>query len=106
VPGARTLDGGLLAELEHADCILFDGTFFRNDELSGMRPGAPDAAAMGHVPIDGPDGSLRALRAFRAGRFYVHVNNTNPIHDAASTEAEAVRRAGVQIARDGSELEL
>lgn len=34
------------------------------------------------------------------------MNNTNPILDAASPEAERVRRAGVEIARDGAEFEI
>lgn len=105
-PGVQALDPGLLAELQGADCVFVDGTFFRADELSRVRPGAPDAHRMGHVPIDGPGGSLEALAGLPARRLYVHVNNTNPIHDPASPEAGAVRRAGIEIARDGREIEV
>ena len=43
-----------------------------------------------------------ALLAGLPGRtFYIHMNNTNPVLDAGSTEAAEVRRAGVQIARTG-----
>ena len=34
------------------------------------------------------------------------MNNTNPILDTGSAEAQAVGEAGVEIARDGLELEL
>ena len=113
-PGIAKLDAGTLAEFEAASCSFVDGTFFRNDELSSVRPGAPDATAMGHVPISGPGGSLPALAELRtakpsgaAGRVvYIHINNTHPILDAAAPEASLVQRAGIEIAMDGMELEL
>jgi pyrroloquinoline quinone biosynthesis protein B len=113
-PGIAKLDVGTLAEFEAASCSFVDGTFFRNDELSSVRPGAPDATAMGHVPISGPGGSLPALAELRAAKpsgasgrvVYIHINNTNPILDAAAPEASLVQRAGIEIAMDGMELEL
>jgi pyrroloquinoline quinone biosynthesis protein B len=105
-PGIQRLDSGTLAELAAADLRFVDGTFFTADELRAMRPGAPDAFAMGHVPIAGEGGSLEALAPLPGRTFYVHINNTNPILDAGSTEARAVVRAGIGIARDGMELEL
>jgi len=105
-PGVAKLDAGTLAEFEAASCSFVDGTFFRNDELSAMRPGAPDATAMGHVPISGPGGSLPVLAELRGRVVYIHMNNTNPILDAASPEASLVQRAGIEIAMDGMELEL
>ena len=113
-PGIAKLDAGTLAEFEAASCSFVDGTFFRNDELSSVRPAAPDATAMGHVPISGPGGSLPALAELRAAKpsgasgrvVYIHINNTNPILDAAAPEASLVQRAGIEIAMDGMELEL
>jgi pyrroloquinoline quinone biosynthesis protein B len=105
-PGIAKLDAGTLAELEAASLSFVDGTFFRSDELSSVRPGAPDATAMGHVPISGPGGSLPVLAEVRGRVVYIHMNNTNPILDAASPEASLVQRAGIEIAMDGMELEL
>ena len=105
-PGVKRLDAATLAELALAELRFVDGTFFSADELRAVRPGAPDAWAMGHVPIAGEGGSLEALAPLPGRTFYVHVNNTNPILDARSGEAEAVRRAGIGIAHDGMELEL
>jgi len=105
-PGIKALDPGTLAELEAADLVLADGTFFRADELARLRPGAPDAHEMGHAPIAGARGTLQHLAGLRARVFYTHLNNTNPAHDAGSEEAAAIRRAGVGIATDGLELEL
>jgi len=102
-PGIARIDAGTLAELEAADLCFVDGTFFTADELPRARPGAPDAQAMGHVPIVE---SLPVLAELRARCLYTHLNNTNPVLDAGSAEAELVRRAGLGIAMDGMELAL
>jgi len=105
-PCVRELDDGTLAELAAADCRFVDGTFYRVDELARLRPGAPDAFAMGHVPITGPGGSLSLLSGMRGRTIYCHVNGTNPILDPEREEARTVRTAGIAIAADGEELEL
>jgi pyrroloquinoline quinone biosynthesis protein B len=92
----------LRGEIERAACVLFDGTFYRADEivaLCGAR-----AEDMAHVPIGGPGGSLAALAGISARRVYTHVNNTNPILDAESAERAAVEAAGWQVAEDGMEI--
>ena len=70
-----------------------------------MRPGAPDAFAMGHLPITGVGGSLADLAALPGRSFYVHMNGTNPVLDAGSKELAHVRSCGVEIASDGLEIE-
>lgn len=106
LPGVRELDEGTLAELGAADCRIVDGTFHTANELARLRPGAPDAFAMGHVPITGPGGSLALLAGMRGATWYCHMNGTNPILDEKSEEAASVRAAGIGITRDGQELEL
>ncbi len=105
-PGLQSLDSGTLAELEQADLRFVDGTFFTADELRSMRPGAPDAFAMGHVPITGDGGSLDRIAGLPGRSFYIHINNTNPILDLGSAERRRVLDAGVGIAEDGTELSL
>jgi pyrroloquinoline quinone biosynthesis protein B len=105
-PCVRELDEGTLSELSAAECRFVDGTFYRVDELARLRPGAPDAFAMGHVPITGPGGSLARLAGLRGTTFYCHMNGTNPILDAKGEEASSVRAAGIEIAADGQELAL
>ena len=61
---------------------------------------------MGHAPITGPDGTLAPLAELPGRTFYIHMNNTNPILDLESPETARVTRLGVEIARDGLELEL
>jgi pyrroloquinoline quinone biosynthesis protein B len=106
VPGIKSLDEGTLAELQTADLRFVDGTFYTADELQVMRPGAADASAMGHVPITGPGGSLLPLADLGGRTFYIHMNNTTPILDAASKERAHVRACGLDVAEDGLELEL
>jgi pyrroloquinoline quinone biosynthesis protein B len=105
-PGVKSLDDGVRAELEAAHLAFVDGTFFTADELSRLRPGAPDAHEMGHAPISGARGTLQHLAGLRGRIFYTHLNNTNPAHDAGSEAAAAIRRAGVGIASDGLEVEV
>lgn len=106
VPGTRSLDAGTRAEIEAADCAFVDGTFFTNDELQRLRPGAPDAVAMAHAPVTGPEGTLEHLAAHPGRCLYTHMNNTNPLLDASSVELAHVENAGVSVATDGQELEI
>ncbi len=91
------LDG---VDLEGHDVVLFDGTFFREDEL--VRQGLSKAVAkdMAHMPIAE---SLPALASLRARKIYTHINNTNPIL-GPTEERRAVETAGWEIARDGLEI--
>jgi pyrroloquinoline quinone biosynthesis protein B len=104
--GIKALDEATLAELSSADVRFVDGTFWTAQELLALRPGAPDAHAMGHLPIGGPDGSLVRLARLPGRSIYIHINNTNPILDANSPQSREVRDAGVEIAHDGMEIEV
>ena len=61
---------------------------------------------MGHMPIDGADGSLAALNGLGKRRIYIHINNTNPILIDGSPERRAVEAAGWEVAADGLEISL
>lgn len=104
VPALARLDSATLAEIAAADCRFVDGTFYTEDELRELRPSAPGATAMGHLPITGPDGSLATLAELPGRTFYIHMNNTNPILVEGSEAEERVRRVGVGIATDGMEI--
>jgi len=101
--------GELTRELSEAsaasDVILFDGTFWNDDELAALRPGARSARAMNHLPIR--SSSLDFLRQSQACRkIYTHINNTNPILMPGSRERAEVEQAGIEIAHDGLEIVL
>lgn len=93
------LDG---VPLEGHDTVLFDGTFFREDEL--VRQGLSKAVAkdMAHLPIAL---SMPALAALRARKIYTHINNTNPILGPTEERAQ-VEAAGWEVAYDGMEISL
>lgn len=82
--------------------MLFDGTFWQDDELSALGISAISARAMGHVPISGSGGSLAMLAALPARvRVYTHLNNSNPILAEDSAARAAVNAAGVVVGDDG-----
>jgi pyrroloquinoline quinone biosynthesis protein B len=107
LPGCAGLTETVLALLDRADPILFDGTLFTDNELVAAGLGAKTGTRMGHVPISGPGGSLDVLsRAPARRKVYVHINNTNPILVEGSPERREVEAAGIAIAHDGLEIAL
>jgi pyrroloquinoline quinone biosynthesis protein B len=107
VPGLARLDEVVLGRLAASDVVLVDGTFWRDDELARLGISDRTAGQMGHVPLSGPGGTLEALAALgRPRAILVHINNTNPVLLEHSPERDAVRRAGVEVAHDGLEVEL
>ncbi len=106
-PGMESWSQALTRQLETADCVLVDGTFWDADELRSLGVSEWTAADMGHVPISGPDGSLNRLAQLPAKRkIYVHINNTNPILDERSDAYREVRDRGIEVGFDGLELEV
>jgi pyrroloquinoline quinone biosynthesis protein B len=107
VPGLARLDGSVLGRFAMSDLVLVDGTFWRDDELARLGISQRSARDMGHVPLSGPGGTLEALaRLERPRKALVHINNTNPILLEDSPERQALRRAGVEVAYDGLEIDL
>lgn len=84
--------------------VLFDGTFYREDELVRLGLSKAVAKDMAHVPISGENGSLAKLSAISARKIYTHINNTNPILAPDSDERRTVESAGWEIAYDGMEI--
>jgi pyrroloquinoline quinone biosynthesis protein B len=94
-------------QLDDCACLLVDGTCWRDDELIRLGLADKTAREMGHLPIDGPDGSLALLAALPIGRtIYIHINNTNPILVEGSPERLHVERNGWEVAEDGMEIVL
>ncbi len=107
VPGAGAVDAGLLARIGPRDALLWDGTFWTDDELVRLGMSDRTAAEMSHLPISGPGGSLERFREVRAAsKAYIHVNNTNPILREDSAERRAVEAAGWEVAFDGMDFEI
>jgi len=104
-PRLARLDSATLAELRAADLRFVDGTFYDDAEARRFQPGAARAEELGHLPIDGREGSLAWLAGMRGESIYIHLAGTNPLCDLKSEASERVRAAGAEIAFDGMELE-
>jgi pyrroloquinoline quinone biosynthesis protein B len=105
LPGVAKVEESWREWLDECDLLLFDGTFWTEDELCRVRGGGKPASAMGHLPLSGPCGSLAALRGIKCARkIFFHINNTNPILDESSQAYAEVREAGWEVARDGMEI--
>jgi pyrroloquinoline quinone biosynthesis protein B len=105
LPGAAKVEDSWREFLDECEVLLFDGTFWTEDELCRVRGGGKPASAMGHLPLSGPCGSLAALRDIQCPRkVFFHINNTNPILDESSEAYAEVRDAGWEVARDGMEI--
>jgi pyrroloquinoline quinone biosynthesis protein B len=104
IPAVGSLSDTLLAKIQHADLLLFDGTFWSDGELKRVQDSGETAHQMGHIPVEE---SLRLLENINVGRkMFIHLNNTNPILNEASPEHQAVRQAGWEVAEDNWHLEL
>lgn len=106
IPGAAAVTSAMRERMARADAVFFDGTLFRDDEMITASTGSKTGRRMGHMSIDGPDGSLAALATLRARRIYIHINNTNPILVEGSPERARVTGQGWEVAEDGLEIVL
>ena len=105
LPDVAAVDMGLRALLHDCDVLLFDGTFWAENEMRERGTGILGASNMGHMRISGAEGSLEILRGLSAKqRIYVHINNTNPILFEDSPERASVVAAGCQVGEDGMEF--
>jgi pyrroloquinoline quinone biosynthesis protein B len=106
LPAVPKVDDALLAEFAACNVLLFDGTFWSNDELirvNGDQSGQT-AQQMGHVPVEETLVELAGVRGPR--KIFLHINNTNPMLDEASAQYRRVREAGWEIAEDGWQFNL
>ena len=104
MPAVPDLDDSLLQQLESCDVILFDGTFWSDDELIRVQGSGQTARQMGHVPVQSALAKLAGLR--RPRKIFLHINNTNPMLDEASPQYRQVRGAGWEVAEDGWQFDL
>jgi len=104
MPAVPELDEALLRQIDACDVLLFDGTFWGDDELIGIQSGGQSARQMGHIPVETTLVKLAGMR--RPRKIFLHINNTNPMLDEASAEYRQVRDAGWEIAEDGWQFDL
>ena len=107
LPCVPALTPALRAEIQGCHCRLSAGPCWRAAELSRLGLAGRTSREMGHLPIDGPDGSLAQLPALGVARtIFVHMNNTNPILLPDAPERRIVADNGMEVAMDGLEVEV
>jgi pyrroloquinoline quinone biosynthesis protein B len=107
VPGCGDLGSPLLERLRLADILVFDGTFWTDDEPVALGISHRTAREMDHLPIAGPGGSLEQLATLPCRyRVYTHINNTNPVLLERSPERAAVAKAGLTVGHDGLHIRV
>lgn len=104
IPGCAELPGWLADRIAGADLLMFDGTLWDDDEMIRMGLGQKTGRRMGHMPVVETIAAMRDLPVGR--RVFVHMNNSNPLVDPASTQTREAEASGWQVGRDGMEITL
>jgi pyrroloquinoline quinone biosynthesis protein B len=106
-PGLGQVDEALLAWMRRADCLLVDGTLWRDDEMRVCEVGDKLGSEMGHLCQSGPGGMIEVLDGLPATqKVLIHINNTNPILDLDSPERAELGVHGIEVAWDGMSIQL
>ncbi len=104
IPAVGSLSESLLEKIDRADLLLFDGTFWSDDELQSVQGSGETAHQMGHIPVEE---SLRLLKDIKVKRkMFIHLNNTNPMLNEAGPEHRTARDACWEVAEDNWQVEL
>jgi pyrroloquinoline quinone biosynthesis protein B len=107
IPGCARIDQALANRLSGAALVFFDGTLWHDNEMIEQGLMGKTGSRMGHVNMDGPDGSIAAFASLEVARkIFVHINNSNPVLDASSKQRAAATAAGWEIGWDGMEVTL
>jgi pyrroloquinoline quinone biosynthesis protein B len=105
-PACAAVNEAVLAHVNNADVLLFDGTLFTDDEMLRAGVGTKTGQRMGHVSVSGADGSLARLAHVAGRKVFFHINNTNPMLLDNSEERRMVEAAGFEVAYDGMRIGL
>jgi pyrroloquinoline quinone biosynthesis protein B len=104
MPAVPDVTEDLLEQLESCDVLLFDGTFWSDDELIRVQSSGQTARQMGHIPVE--QTLVMLADVGRPRKIFLHINNTNPMLDEASPQYRQVRSAGWEVAEDGWQFNL
>ena len=104
MPAVSQLGDTTLQQLDTCSVLLFDGTFWSDDELIRVQGSGQTARQMGHIPVQETLKKLAGVR--RPRKIFLHINNTNPMLDEASPQFRQVRGAGWEVAEDGWQFDL
>ena len=95
IAGCAAITPALEAQIAGSDLLFFDGTLWSDDEMIRAGLSQKTGQRMGHLSMSGPDGVIARLAHLKIGRrVFVHINNSNPVHDPASAERRQAEAAG------------
>ena len=62
---------------------------------------------MGHMPVNGPDGTVALLNRYPIDRkILIHINNTNPVLNEDSSAHQYLLDNDIELAYDGMKISL
>jgi pyrroloquinoline quinone biosynthesis protein B len=107
-PGLADITPRVFDAMSGADCVMVDGTFWRDDEMPRLGLSSKTARDIGHLAQSGAGGMIEwmSMLPARTRRLLIHINNTNPILDERSAERATLARAGIEVCEDGMEIAL
>lgn len=104
LPSCAEITPDIVRAVDGTDILFFDGTMYTDDEMIRSGEGQKTARRMGHVAMTG---AIAALREAKVGqRYFIHINNSNPVLNRTSPERRAVEDTGWRIAEDGMRIAL
>ena len=106
-PGLGMLEPHIIPYMESADCLLVDGTLWKDNEMISAGISDKHGSEMGHLDQSGKGGIIEILSGLsRPRKILIHINNTNPILVEDSRERLALNAAGIEVSHDGMEIEI
>jgi pyrroloquinoline quinone biosynthesis protein B len=106
MPSCARMTDALRKRLDGAEIVFFDGTTFEDDEMIRLGLSRKTAWRMGHMAMNGPNGSMRELDGLSIRRrVYIHINNSNPALLCDSPERAQVEASGWEISFDGMAID-
>lgn len=106
-PGCMQANDTVKRVMAEANCVLFDGTLWVNEEMIEHGFSQKLGTDMGHMPVNGEQGAIALLNQFKVERkVLIHINNTNPVLNRNSTAYKALRDQDIELAFDGMEIEV
>lgn len=107
LPGCAAMPADLCERVRGSDLVFFDGTTWVDEEMIASGCGVKTGQRMGHMCMDGPEGSMRAFEGLDVKRkIFIHINNTNPALIENSPERARANDAGWEIGYDTMEVIL
>lgn len=105
-PGLAGISDLVKSYMQRAECVMVDGTFWRDDEMVFAGVGTKLASEMGHLPQSGKGGMIEQLAELpdSTRKVLIHINNTNPILIEDSPERKILEKAQIEVAHDGMSL--